>query len=1182
MTDAAVAALDDAVTWFHRRLDDEIPDHTDSGTHPERPTTAREWFADTRGFSATTIDNKRLGWVPADATDALLEHLTRRGHSRDAIKATGLFTDDLRLLWRGRYVFPYFDEDGRAVYAIGRATGGLGGGAAGYDGHPADFIAGKYAKLAHTKEYVDTDEPIYGLSTLDRDGPVIITEGVADAIRAHECGYACLSPVTTQFKKEHREDLADILEDTGRRTYIVQDAERPVVEHTDDDAVEGWQALGLEQYGEGIKGAARTAAFLSDAGIDAYLAELPRLGLDKVDLDDYLADWADDLDAVLAGAKPGEQHPAYEVATIDSGASDAGDWSSDIDGRSGANGYRDLTREEVIDALDHVSTTLSYDEWIQLGFAVHAWDDTATGRQVFERWSRQSPKWDTPESPNAIEWIWNNADAGAGVTVGTLIARAKAGGWEPPQRNPEPVGAIPFEKLDALDPAARRRAAKRRGLEIPKTDEVHSRLRDTIFREMRNGNTTVINAPTSAGKSYGVATEPWLRRSSVTGGAPVIQLSASTDARDEAAKDTADSMATGAVLRGRKEASPLARGDHDPVDGDDEEQPDIVVTIDGIPASEWFDRMCDEKGIAFSTALAIARERNDQQLDELPPIGQEDPAVAQWDGIPRDDDGEPAKDVIHATHQFAYVPSIRSHTNLVFDEQPDFTVDLGQDDIRCMVNAYLQEIGAPVTNFERFVTLAENESMGTDASKEQDALGDMLDRNTEVRPEWYIDDPDAHALAPGIARAIWNALRWEDADRNNRMQATVHHEQPRFDADGERYNAGTWLSVVVDGDHNIRTVRACPDLRDARAVIGLDAHPSMPMWQLNTVPDIDEDAVLDATERQLWRRYGRKLEVVQLGDATRPRSGSNAIDWMNTDRVRAVLQKIREHYGGGFSTAISTAQTEGQLRELLDDVAPDAGIDDENTMHYGEEKSRNDFAGETAGYVYGCMDPGDEFVLDTLAELGLDATPGTAETDDGDVVREKGRTFEGPDADTADAVLASVRESHVAQAVGRYARDADSDGGATVYLDTNAAPAGLVDHETPGVEWVATDLQRDIIGELTERRHATTADLADAVDCSKEHTRETLQRLADGDDATVSRHRGVGENGADVYRGASADDAIVALGATTNDALKDTNRWSLAIDHRHRREKGPNAGLDGADTPVGAHAGVDSPPDPAD
>ena len=451
------AALDDAVEWFSHQLDRTIDDHTEGGEHPERPTTAREWFTDVRGYDEETVEEKRLGWVPADATTELLQYLNRNGHDSEAVRATGLFTEDLRLLWHGRYVFPYLDRDGRAAYAIGRTTGSLGGGAAGYDGHPEDFLAGKYAKLAHTRDYVTVDEPIYGLGSLKRDTPVLITEGVADAVRAHEAGYACLSPVTTQFKKEHREQLVAVLEDTGRRAYIVQDAERPIVEHAEE--ADGWDALGVEQFGEGVKGAARTAAFLTDAGVEAYLAELPRLGLDKVDLDDYLGEWADTLDPVLAGAKPGDEHPAYEETTrsASTGDGDTSDWSGSATGSTGGSGS-DLTAEDVRDALDHVSSTLSYDEWIQLGYAVHAWDAGDDGEEIFTEWSKESPKWEEPTSANAIDWIWSNAsgveegDVGK-VTVGTLVARAKRGGWEPPRRDdPEEYDGDPRGVSATVDP----------------------------------------------------------------------------------------------------------------------------------------------------------------------------------------------------------------------------------------------------------------------------------------------------------------------------------------------------------------------------------------------------------------------------------------------------------------------------------------------------------------------------------------------------------------------------------------------------------------------------------------------------------------------------------------------------------------------------------------------------------
>ena len=304
---------------------------------------------------------------------------------------------------------------------------------------------------------------------------------------------------------------------------------------------------------------------------------------------------------------------------------------------------------------------------------------------------------------------------------------------------------------------------------------------------------------------------------------------------------------------------------------------------------------------------------------------------------------------------------------------------------------------------------------------------------------------------------------------------------------------------------------------------------------------------------------------------------------MNDDRIRAILGRLRDHYGRGFKTALATIQTEPALRGLMDDAGIDLpdGFDtaSDHTLHYGEEKSRNDFADERAGYVYGCMDPGDGMVLDALAELDVDAAPVTVETDAGDVKREKGRTFEGTDADTAEAVLASVRENHVAQAAGRYARNADdAESRAVVYLDTNAAPTGFVDLETPGVEWLASDTQRAIVDALADRPRATVRELADAVDCSKEHVRETLARLADR--GLVEREERAGAHGADVYRDAGADTAIVDLGETTNEPLLDSNRWSLAIRDRHRPPGDAEQGATPADGVTDAVTDGGDPPDP--
>lgn len=281
-----------AIEYFHNQLD------TKRAATDGRITTPRKYFTDERGWSNETIDRAQLGWAPADEA-SLRKHLRRNGFTDDAIRGTGLFTENLRILWRGRYVFPYFDAGGQPVYAISRNAD-----------HPDDWFGGqKYAKAVKTKDYSEVDEPIYGLETI-RDGePVLITEGIADAITAHQHGYPCVSPVTTRFKHDDRGRLLDALDGRGvPRVYVIQDAERA----TSDVDEEG--RLTVEQFGEGMKGAVDTAAHLADHGFDARVGKLPRPGLEKIDLDDYLQTWVgeDGLTPILASANPAAQHPTYD------------------------------------------------------------------------------------------------------------------------------------------------------------------------------------------------------------------------------------------------------------------------------------------------------------------------------------------------------------------------------------------------------------------------------------------------------------------------------------------------------------------------------------------------------------------------------------------------------------------------------------------------------------------------------------------------------------------------------------------------------------------------------------------------------------------------------------------------------------------------------------------------------
>lgn len=287
------------------------------------------------------------------------------------------------------------------------------------------------------------------------------------------------------------------------------------------------------------------------------------------------------------------------------------------------------------------------------------------------------------------------------------------------------------------------------------------------------------------------------------------------------------------------------------------DDPDVVLTVNNVPVSEWIDHQCDMKCNPFQLAHAYAAEYNDQN-EELPcSEGEaECPAMAQWNGVPRDDDGNPTVDVVHATHHFAYVPSLRAHTNIVIDEVPSaFTVEFGtkpseeQERIERAVSAFLNAVNAPTKTFDGLVTLTTAEEYTGDIGVEREALEDDIE--TTPDREWFVEDPDAHALAPDLTRAIYRALRWEEPDENGRRSATVIHEPPRFDDDGNEGFGGNFLTVVLDDQNTVQTVRHAPDFSATRSVVGLDAHPCEPLWQRNTGPDMAVERIMTPAEQRL-------------------------------------------------------------------------------------------------------------------------------------------------------------------------------------------------------------------------------------------------------------------------------------------------------------------------------------------
>jgi hypothetical protein len=574
------------------------------------------------------------------------------------------------------------------------------------------------------------------------------------------------------------------------------------------------------------------------------------------------------------------------------------------------------------------------------------------------------------------------------------------------------------------------------------------RLVDVLRASLREARNTLIEAPTSLGKSYTVASTRWRDHPELTGESPVVVLHATRDARDEAVEVSQEAGVKSVKLEGREDTCPVAAGEFD----------DELPTVDGRRPSEWLNWQCNTGGVPFRTAhYALQRE-----LGGLPCGETQCRSQAQWQAVDYDEEEDlPPFDIIHATHSFGLVPELVEGANVIFDERPTF-FDERQPSPEAVKDSVNNLLARNASGEGRWTELVEAALNGDEA---------VLRRYRRVFSENSVwEGPskheDRHWQAADIGLAITNVTQYGDS----------------------RYCGwANSLGVVFDVQGNLRGIHRPPDLSEARCVIGLDAHPCEQLWLVNTVGDMVPQPLLSGEERRHWRRDERGLRVVQVGAYTRPLTGGWRSELVE-QKAEAIVCKIRNRYVDEFSTAISPKSLTDDTQALL----KSAGVDRPESLYYGNLRSCNDFESECVGLLIGCIDAGDDYVLDRLALCGLSAEP--EEYDNGN--RAHGRGFIGEDSEAASDLLASVRESGVAQAAGRYARSPDSDESeAVVYVWTDAIPPHMVDEQVPGVVSKITDTKQEIVRYVSDESVATSTEVAEHADCTKQHALDVLSTM---------------------------------------------------------------------------------------
>ncbi len=138
-----------------------------------------------------------------------------------------------------------------------------------------------------------------------------------------------------------------------------------------------------------------------------------------LDLYDLLKDWGIIEQHQLQEPKPAAPSQSFDFSQLGSRLDD-----SDLD--------------RAIKALHHISPDCDYDQWIELGQALHT-EFGEAGMGPWMQWSMAGQKF---AGTKDIETHWKSFHQGKGVGIGTLFKHAKDAGWEPPTKQTERKSAV--------------------------------------------------------------------------------------------------------------------------------------------------------------------------------------------------------------------------------------------------------------------------------------------------------------------------------------------------------------------------------------------------------------------------------------------------------------------------------------------------------------------------------------------------------------------------------------------------------------------------------------------------------------------------------------------------------------------------------------------------------------------
>ena len=231
-----------------------------------------------RNFIDELIVSQRLGLFNSDVKNYLLDEYK----TEELIQAGFIKPETKRFAFAKRFVYPYLDINNNPRYFI-----------YGYLKNEPDFNApkidpntgkkkgAKYVKHKTTNlKYIKN--PIFGLNTLynqsNQNKPLIIAEGICDALHVIQAGFPVISPITTNIPESKWNEVARCCK-SFHKTVVIFDSE--LTQRGEDGAIKTIKNLLKRNinvhYGE----------ILSQDKL-RYLKEVGKIPGGKIDIDDFL------------------------------------------------------------------------------------------------------------------------------------------------------------------------------------------------------------------------------------------------------------------------------------------------------------------------------------------------------------------------------------------------------------------------------------------------------------------------------------------------------------------------------------------------------------------------------------------------------------------------------------------------------------------------------------------------------------------------------------------------------------------------------------------------------------------------------------------------------------------------------------------------------------------------------